>query len=56
MKGTGNKAVVPFTLILMDCNDNAPVFEKNPMEFILGPDGANFSQRAFIKASKAIIP
>ncbi|BES87672.1 Hypothetical protein NTJ_00475 [Nesidiocoris tenuis] len=53
MKGSGNKAIVPFTLIVLDVNDNAPIFERNPIEFILGPDGTNFSQRAFIKATDA---
>lgn len=48
-RGTGNRATVPFTLFVLDVNDNVPRFLKNPMDFILGPEGYNFSQRAFIK-------
>ncbi|KAK9506580.1 hypothetical protein O3M35_008483 [Rhynocoris fuscipes] len=53
MKGLGNRATVPFILNIIDVNDETPVFEKNPIDFILGPDGTNFSQRAFIKATDA---
>uniref|UniRef100_A0A224X735 Putative cadherin egf lag seven-pass g-type receptor n=1 Tax=Panstrongylus lignarius TaxID=156445 RepID=A0A224X735_9HEMI len=53
MKGVGNKATVPFILHVIDVNDETPVFEKNPLDFILGPDGTNFTQRAFIKAIDA---
>ncbi|XP_014250351.1 cadherin-86C [Cimex lectularius] len=53
MKGSGNRATVPFTLYILDVNDETPTFEKSPIEFILGPGGTNFSQRAFIKATDA---
>lgn len=49
MKGVGNRATIPFTLNIIDVNDETPKFEKNPLDFILGQDGTNFSQRAFIK-------
>jgi hypothetical protein len=49
MKGLGNRAIVPFIIEVLDVNDNSPHFDKSPMEFILGPDGTNFSQRAFVK-------
>ncbi|KAL1117783.1 hypothetical protein AAG570_004098 [Ranatra chinensis] len=53
MNGLGHVASVPFTLYMTDVNDNSPTFEKSPIEFILGPEGTNFSQRAFIKADDA---
>ncbi|XP_073977349.1 cadherin 86C isoform X3 [Rhodnius prolixus] len=53
MKGVGNRATIPFTLNIIDVNDETPKFEKNPLDFILGQDGTNFSQRAFIKATDA---
>ncbi|CAH1407036.1 unnamed protein product [Nezara viridula] len=49
-RGNGNRARVEFFLFVLDVNDNVPRFLKNPMEFILGPEGTNFSQAAYIKA------
>lgn len=47
--GQGNQASVPLTIQVLDINDNAPKFLRDPMDFILAEDGLGFTERAFIK-------
>ncbi|KAG8287771.1 hypothetical protein J6590_030333 [Homalodisca vitripennis] len=48
--GLGNRAAVPLTITVLDVNDEAPKFVRDPMDFILDKDGLGFTERAFIKA------
>lgn len=49
--GTGLLATVPLTVQVLDVNDEAPKFLRDPMDFILAEDGLSFTERAFIKVN-----
>lgn len=53
--GKGNTGVVPLIVNLLDVNDNAPIFEKNPYEFTLNADLTNFTTPAIIKVRVLIL-
>ncbi|CAH1738147.1 unnamed protein product [Aphis gossypii] len=50
MDGSGLSTTVPLNIHVLDINDETPVFQDTPIQFILTQDMRNFTERAFIKA------
>ncbi|XP_054258885.1 cadherin-86C-like [Macrosteles quadrilineatus] len=53
MDGLGHRATVPLIITVIDVNDEAPRFVRDPMDFVLDKYGLGFVERAFIKALDA---
>lgn len=51
MDGVGLATTVPLIIHVLDINDETPVFQDTPIQFILTQDMRNFTERAFIKVS-----
>ncbi|KAL4084794.1 hypothetical protein QTP88_027696 [Uroleucon formosanum] len=50
MDGSGLATTVPLIIHVLDINDETPVFQDMPIQFVLTQDMRNFTERAFIKA------
>ncbi|VVC33823.1 Hypothetical protein CINCED_3A009224 [Cinara cedri] len=50
MDGSGLATTVPLIIHVLDINDETPVFQDMPIQFVLSQDMRNFTERAFIKA------
>ncbi|XP_015369769.1 PREDICTED: cadherin-86C [Diuraphis noxia] len=50
MDGRGLATTVPLIIHVLDINDETPVFQDMPIQFVLTQDMRNFTERAFIKA------
>uniref|UniRef100_A0A2H8TNX3 Cadherin-related family member 1 n=1 Tax=Melanaphis sacchari TaxID=742174 RepID=A0A2H8TNX3_9HEMI len=50
MDGSGLATTVPLNIHVLDINDETPVFQDTPIQFVLTQDMRNFTERAFIKA------
>ncbi|XP_022161126.1 cadherin-86C [Myzus persicae] len=50
MDGGGLATTVPLIIHVLDINDETPVFQDMPIQFVLTQDMRNFTERAFIKA------
>lgn len=51
MDGGGLATTVPLIIHVLDINDETPVFQDMPIQFVLTQDMRNFTERAFIKVS-----
>jgi len=49
--GDGLRSTVPLVIRVLDVNDETPVFDRQPFEFILAPDRSTFSSPAFVHAT-----
>jgi len=49
MDGNGLATTVPLIIHVLDINDETPVFQDTPIQFVLTQDMRNFTERAFIK-------
>lgn len=49
MDGNGLATTVPLIIRMLDINDETPVFQDTPIQFVLTQDMRNFTERAFIK-------
>lgn len=51
MEGSGLLAVVPLIIRVLDVNDETPIFQDTPIQFILGSDLKSFATKVFVKVS-----
>lgn len=51
MDGSGLATTVPLIIHVLDINDETPIFQDTPIQFVLTPDMRNFTERAFIKVA-----
>lgn len=51
MDGAGLATTVPLIIHVLDINDETPVFQDTPIQFVLTQDMRNFTERAFIKVN-----
>lgn len=51
MNGGGLATTVPLIIHVLDINDETPVFQDTPIQFVLTQDTRNFTERAFIKVN-----
>jgi hypothetical protein len=51
MDGGGLATTVPLVIHVLDINDETPVFQDTPIQFVLTQDMRNFTERAFIKVN-----
>jgi len=51
MDGGGLVTTVPLIIHVLDINDETPVFQDMPIQFVLNQDMRNFTERAFIKVN-----
>lgn len=49
MDGQGLATTVPLIIHVLDINDETPIFQDTPIQFVLTQDMRNFTERAFIK-------
>lgn len=49
MDGGGLAATAPLIIHVLDINDETPVFQDTPIQFVLTQDMRNFTERALIK-------
>lgn len=52
MDGGGLATTVPLIVHVLDINDETPVFQDTPIQFVLSQDMRNFTERAFIKVKR----
>lgn len=52
MDGSGLATTVPLIIHVLDINDETPIFQDTPIQFVLTQDMRNFTERAFIKVSR----
>lgn len=51
MDGIGLAATVPLIIHVLDINDETPIFQDTPIQFILTQDMRNFTERAVVKVN-----
>lgn len=51
MDGVGLATTVPLIIHVLDINDETPIFQDTPIQFVLTQDMRNFTERAFIKVN-----
>lgn len=54
MEGGGLATTVPLIVHVLDINDETPVFQDTPIQFVLSQDMRNFTERAFVKVKSIL--